>query len=104
MAAVPVQDVSSVKVGQAISKGFDGLIGDQWMSAGVEPFDVIILSDSIYYEPNLPELWSAIDRLLRPWVPRHPCSQPSLDRPETHTFASLNRAEGQWLITTRYSC
>jgi len=30
-----------------------------------EQYDVVVLSDVLYYEPNLPVLWSALSRLIR---------------------------------------
>jgi hypothetical protein len=58
--AITVQDVSAAKVAEAQGRGFVGI--SDWMNTS-EAYDTIILSDSIYYEPNLPHLWGALARL-----------------------------------------
>ena len=63
--AITVQDVSRAKVAEAATRGFLGIIGDDWM-ASEERYDAIILSDSIYYEPDLSALWDAVGRLRAP--------------------------------------
>jgi SAM-dependent methyltransferase len=63
--AITVQDVSGAKIVEAVERGFVGLVGTDWMSTS-EQYHTIILSDSIYYEPNLPQLWAALARLRAP--------------------------------------
>ncbi len=47
--------------------GLATLTGDaNTLAAHSEQYDVVVLSDVLYYEPNLKVLWSALSRLIRP--------------------------------------
>jgi hypothetical protein len=64
--AITVQDVSGAKIVEAAGRGFVGLVGTDWMHREAGPYHTIVLSDSIYYEPNLPALWAALRRVKAP--------------------------------------
>lgn len=65
---VTVQDLSKVATDfAATTHGFQTLTGDADMLATHrEQYDVVVLSDMLYYEPNLTVLWTALSRLVRP--------------------------------------
>lgn len=63
-----VHDISSAATNWAASHfGFATLTGDAHaLAAHTGTYDVVVLSDVLYYEPNLKLLWSALSRLVRP--------------------------------------
>ncbi len=63
-----VQDLSRGATEWAASRyGFETLTGDAESLAGHSGrYDVLVLSDVLYYEPRLPVLWAVLPRLLTP--------------------------------------
>lgn len=61
-----VQDLSKAATDWAAEHfGFATLTGDaSELAAHSEQYDVVVLSDVLYYEPNLSVLWSALARLV----------------------------------------
>ena len=64
---VTVQDLSKVATEfAATTHGFQTLTGDaDALASHGEQYDVVVLSDVLYYEPQLTVLWSALSRLVR---------------------------------------
>lgn len=65
---VTVQDISEAATDAAEERfGFATLRGDaRLLASHAEQYDVAVLSDVLYYEPDLRLLWSALSRLVRP--------------------------------------
>ena len=65
---VTVHDISEAATSWAAAQfGFATLNGDADVLAGhAEQYDIVVLSDVLYYEPKLKLLWSALSRLMRP--------------------------------------
>ncbi|HVT40008.1 MAG TPA: methyltransferase domain-containing protein [Gemmatimonadaceae bacterium] len=65
---VTVHDISRTATAWAAAHfGFATLCGDaQTLSTHTKGYDIAVLSDVLYYEPNLPVLWSALSRLIHP--------------------------------------
>jgi 2-polyprenyl-3-methyl-5-hydroxy-6-metoxy-1,4-benzoquinol methylase len=65
---VTVQDLSKVATDfAATAHGFQTLTGDaDTLASHRGQYDVVVLSDVLYYEPRLTVLWSALSRLVRP--------------------------------------
>ena len=63
-----VQDLSKVATDVAASAhGFVTITGDAAaLASHRKQYDVVVLSDVLYYEPHLTVLWSALSRLVRP--------------------------------------
>lgn len=65
---VVVNDIAEASTGSAAERfGFATLTGDARVLAGHEgKYDVVVLSDMLYYEPDIRLLWTALGRLLAP--------------------------------------
>lgn len=65
---VTVHDISiSATTWAKTHFGFDTICGNAGaLETHEQTYEVIVLSDVLYYEPDLPELWSALRRLLAP--------------------------------------
>jgi len=65
---VTIHDISEAATSWAAAEfGFATLNGDADVLAGhAEQYDIVVLSDVLYYEPKLKLLWSALSRLMRP--------------------------------------
>ena len=63
-----VNDLSKAATDWAADQfGFATLTGDaNQLAAHSEQYGVVVLSDVLYYEPNIAVLWSALPRLIRP--------------------------------------
>jgi SAM-dependent methyltransferase len=63
-----VHDVSATATRLAAERfGFATITGDaSTLASHRARYDVVVLSDVLYYEPKLPTLWSALARLIRP--------------------------------------
>jgi len=62
-----INDISKTATGWAAGHfGFATLTGDaNELAIHQEQYDVVVLSDVLYYEPNLAVLWAALSRLIR---------------------------------------
>jgi SAM-dependent methyltransferase len=65
---VTVHDISiSATTWAEAHFGFDTICGSAGaLGAHEQTYEVVVLSDVLYYEPDLPLLWSALQRLLAP--------------------------------------
>jgi 2-polyprenyl-3-methyl-5-hydroxy-6-metoxy-1,4-benzoquinol methylase len=65
---VTVNDLSKAATDWASARyGFDTVTGGAAALAGHDQqYDVVVLSDVLYYEPDLKLMWSALGRLVRP--------------------------------------
>jgi len=63
-----VHDISSIATASAAARfGFATLTGDVSVLVGHQQhYDVVVLSDVLYYEPNLTQVWQVLPRLLHP--------------------------------------